>query len=72
MTPDVVHGALFALATYLVIGSVVAVPFVIFDIGRIDPAAKAAPWTFRALVLPGVVAMWPLLVRRFTQSRKAR
>jgi len=72
MTPDVVHGALFALATYLVIGSVVAVPFVIFDIGRIDPAAKAAPWTFRALVLPGVVAMWPLLVRRLTQSRKAR
>ena len=72
MTPDVVHGALFALATYLVIGSVVAVPFVIFDIGRIDPAAKAAPLTFRALVLPGVVAMWPLMLQRWLMSGRTR
>ena len=69
---DVVHGALFTLAVYLAMGSIVAVPFVVFGIGRVDPAAKAAPWTFRALVLPGVVALWPLFVHRLLKSRKTR
>ena len=67
-----VHGALFALAIYLAIGSIVAVPFVIVGIGRVDPAAKAAPFTFRALVLPGVVAMWPLLLWLWISSRGTR
>ena len=72
MNFDVVHGALYALAIYLAIGSIVAVPFLIFGIGRIDPAAKAAPLTFRALVLPGVVAMWPLMLQRWLMSGGAR
>jgi hypothetical protein len=69
---DVAHGALVTLAVYLAIGSIVAVPFVIFGIGRVDPAAKAAPWTFRALVLPGVVALWPLVLRRLLKSPRTR
>lgn len=69
---DAVHCGLFALAAYLAIGSIVAVPFVLFGVGRIDPAAKEAPWTFRALVVPGVVAMWPLLVRRWLRSLRVR
>jgi len=72
MIVDAVRGALFVVAGYLAIGSLVAVPFLIFGIGRVDPAAKAAPWTFRALVFPGVVAMWPLVVRRWLSSRRGR
>lgn len=72
MIVDVVRGALCAVETYLAIGSIVAVPFLILGIGRIDSAAKAAPWTFRALVFPGVVAMWPLVVRRWLSSRRVR
>jgi hypothetical protein len=69
---DVVRGVLFAVATYLAIGSIVAVPFVLFGIGRIDPSARGAPLTFRALVFPGVVAMWPLILRRWVSSRRVR
>ena len=72
MLVNVVRGVLFTLGVYLVMGSIVAVPFLTFGIGRVDPAAKAAPWTFRALVFPGVVAMWPLLARRWLNSWKAR
>jgi len=72
MSVAVARGALFAVATYLAIGSLVAVPFLIFGIGRVDPAAKAAPWTFRALVFPGVVAMWPLALRRWLSPRRGR
>ena len=68
MAVDVVHGVLYALAIYLAVGAVVAVPFVIVGIGRIDPAAKAAPPVFRLLVLPGAVAMWPFLLRRWMRA----
>lgn len=70
MFVNVVKGALIALANYVVIGLVVAVPFVSFGIGRVDPAAKTAPWSFRVLVLPGVIAMWPLVLSRWLSSRR--
>jgi len=69
---NVVEGALVALAIYLAIGCFVAVPFLVFGIGRVDPAAKAAPFTFRVLVLPGVVAMWPFVLRRWWSPRRIR
>ena len=68
MAFDVVHGVLYALAAYVAIGLIVGVPFVIAGIGRVDPAAKTAPATFRVLVLPGVVAMWPLMLRRWVRA----
>ena len=72
MIADAVRAALLAVATYLAIGSIVAVPFVLFGIGRIDPFARGAPLTFRALVFPGVVALWPLILRRWLGPRRAR
>ena len=65
---DVVHGTLAAAALYLAIGILAGVPFVMVGVGRIDPAAKAAPWSFRVLVLPGVIALWPLLMRRWIRA----
>jgi hypothetical protein len=62
------HGVLFVLAIYLGLGVTVAVPLVARGIGRIDPAAKTAPWTFRILVLPGAIALWPYLLRRFRKA----
>ena len=53
-------------------GSILAVPLLAFGLGRIDPAAKAAPWTFRALVAPGVVALWPFLLLRWLRARAVR
>ena len=65
---EIVHAVLWAAGIYLAIGLIVGVPFVSFGIGRIDPAAKTAPWAFRALVLPGIVATWPLWARRWLNS----
>lgn len=70
MSPDVVQSVLLVLAAYVAIGVIVAVPLVIFGLSRIDPAAKAAPWMFRVLVLPGVVTMWPLLLRRVLRAER--
>ena len=68
MLVDLVRGALFTIAAYVVIGLMVGVPFLIFGVGRTDAAAKSAPWTFRLMVFPGVVALWPFLLRRWIRS----
>jgi hypothetical protein len=70
MSYEIAHRVLLVLAAYLAIGSVVAAPFVIYGIGRVDAAARHVPWTFRILVVPGVVALWPFLLRRWLSSRR--
>jgi hypothetical protein len=71
MVVNVVEVGLLAAVIYVAIGSVLAVPFLIFGIGRVDHAARGAPVLFRLLVLPGVVALWPLMLRRWLSPRKA-
>ena len=52
-------------AAYVGIGVLFAVPFVVRGVGRIDPAAREGTIGFRIIVFPGVVAFWPLLLRRW-------
>ena len=52
------------LITYGILGVLFAIPFLVFGIGRLDLRAKGAGLAFRLIVFPGVVALWPLLLRR--------
>ncbi len=54
-----------ALGAYAALGLAFAVPFLARGIGRLDPGAHGSGWGFRLIVLPGVVAFWPLLLRRW-------
>ncbi|MEO7795655.1 MAG: hypothetical protein ABIV06_12870, partial [Thermoanaerobaculia bacterium] len=42
-----------------------AVAFLPRGIERVDSGAPGSGWGFRLIVLPGVVALWPLLLRRW-------
>lgn len=53
---------------YLLAGLVFGVPFVIKGAGRIDPAAAEGTRGFRILILPGVIALWPVLARRWLRG----
>ena len=54
---------------YAVVGGLVAVPFVLIGVDRLDPAARGAI-AFRPLLLPGAVMLWPIvLVRWITLER---
>jgi hypothetical protein len=61
-----------ALAVYGLAGAVFAVAFVLFGIHRIDPVAEHAPFVFRLIVIPGVAALWPLLLGRWWRVRRGR
>ncbi len=45
---------------YALCGIVFAVGFQLRGMGKIDPAAAKGTWGFRVLVMPGLVALWPL------------
>ncbi len=53
------------LTIYLVVGFLVAIPLVVTGIGRFDPAARQGSWGFRLIILPGAIALWPVLARRW-------
>lgn len=56
------------LQGYLVLGLAFAVPFQARGLVRVDPAARGGTFGFRALILPGVVALWPLLLVRWLRA----
>jgi hypothetical protein len=58
-------------AVYGLLGLLFAIPFVSIGIGKIDSRAQGAGLGFRLLVLPGVAALWPLLLFRWLGNRNA-
>ena len=57
-----------ALAAYGLAGAVFAAAFVTRGIHRIDPVAEHATVGFRLIVVPGVAAVWPLLLMRWFKA----
>ncbi len=60
---------LSVVGVYAVIGLMFAIFFVTRGVSRIDPAAVGGSIGFRILIIPGVAALWPLMMRR-QQARK--
>ena len=58
---------LTALA-YVLCGLAVGVPFVLRGVGRADEAARGASLGFRLLILPGALALWPLMAAKWVNA----
>jgi hypothetical protein len=67
---QIARAVLLFVGAYLAVGFLVAIPFVLRGVGRIDPAAAGARWSFRALILPGVTALWPIILRRWLRAAR--
>lgn len=57
--------SLSALGAYAVLGFLFGGLFVTRGVQRVDTQARNAPIGFRLIIFPGVVAFWPLLLRRW-------
>jgi hypothetical protein len=53
-----------AIGFYTLIGVVIASVLSFAGLSRLDPNAAAAPFHVRLLWIPGMIALWPLLLRR--------
>ena len=56
---------LLLLGIYLATGLLFALVFVVLGVRQIDPHAAPDSWGFRLLIIPGTMAFWPLLLRRW-------
>jgi len=57
-----------AFGLYFAIGFVFALAFVTFGAQKIDPAAQGMPLRARLLILPGVMALWPLMAFKWLRQ----
>ena len=56
------------LTMYASAGMVFGIAFVTAGIARVDSVAKESGAGFRLIVLPGVAALWPLLLTRWIRG----
>ncbi len=69
MAATIAGWVLGLVAVYLAAGFLFAILFVRSGVGRIDPAAREATLGFRIFILPGVMALWPILARRWMAGK---
>ena len=63
---------LIVLSNYLCAGAIFGIAFVWRGADRIDPATRGAPLVFRLLILPGAIALWPMLALRWRRAMLTR
>ena len=63
-----VAGVVTAGAAYLGLGLVFAIAFLWRGVERMDVQAAGTSIGFRLIILPGVVAFWPLFLRRWLRG----
>ncbi len=59
---------LLVFAAYLSVGLCFGVLFVVRGVSAVDHAAHNAAWPFRLMILPGCVALWPVLWIKWRQA----
>jgi hypothetical protein len=57
-----------AYYAYTLAGCLFAILFVIRGVQMVDVQARGAGVGFRLLIFPGVIAFWPLLLRRWFEA----
>lgn len=60
------------LLAYVALGALFSAAFLGAFMRRLDPAAAGGTWGFRLVILPGVVALWPLLLRASLRGQPPR
>jgi hypothetical protein len=56
------------LGIYVSAGLLFAPFFITRGAGRIDPSVQQSTWGFRVMIVPGVIALWPLLLLRLLRG----
>lgn len=66
----IAESVLWISLIYSLTGLVIAVPFALWGVSKIDDSAREASIGFRLLILPGCAALWPWALVRWLQVRK--
>lgn len=67
---SVIDLMVFGFYSYLIIGFVLGIAIILRGLNSIDPTTVGSPISFKLIILPGVVALWPMLIKRMINSPK--
>ena len=68
---DAAASVVSAVRIWVWIGLGVSAVFLLWGIDRVEPNARGA-WTFRVLLVPGIVLLWPLVLWRWAVLETGR
>ncbi len=68
----IVQAVILALGVYFAAGLIFGIAFISAGVQRIDHVAAGAGLRFRLIILPGVTALWPLLLKRWIQAHRSQ
>ena len=54
---------------YLVIGLLFGLWFVFKGVQKVDTGMKDIKWILRLMILPGTMALWPIMLRKYLKSQ---
>lgn len=54
---------------YLVCGFIFVIPFITKGIEKVDEGAKGTGWGFKLIIAPGVIVLWPVLLKKWMIAR---
>lgn len=60
---------LATVSLYVAIGLLFAGAFLTVGISRVDPVSKGSGIGFRLIILPGVAALWPVLLTCWIRAK---
>ena len=63
---------IYAFYFYLLAGIVFALWFVFRGVRTMDAGMESASWKLRLLLIPGSMALWPYLWKKYRQTIKRR
>ena len=61
-----------ALACYVTCGVLFGLYFLFFGAVKIDPLLKESKKAVRLLLLPGIIATWPIFIRKLIKQKKIK
>ena len=64
----IVSIAFIIAAIYIVCGIIFYVAFITKGIEKVDASAHGATWGFKLIIIPGVIALWPLLLKKWREA----
>ena len=65
---DIIEFIFWLVVIYSIVGLLFAVFFVTKGVGTVDPAAKGTGWGFKLIIIPGLLALWPLFAYRWSKG----
>lgn len=68
----VVYMVVIVAGLYLLAGAVFAIFFLTKGIAKMDTAAHDSGWGFRLIILPGTIALWPVLFKKLMKVKKPK